>query len=134
MEDNNLQVKKEYSKTYSSKNFFEKIKKAAHKAGIQVIYAGLLLFYTLQKPMVPKWAKRIIIGALGYFIFPIDAIPDLLPAGGYVDDFGAIALALGAVAMFIDKDIKNKAKNKLAEWFGKYDESLTEKVDNRFEK
>lgn len=134
MENKSLQVKVGHSKAYSEKTFFKKIKETAQKAGVQVIYAGLLLFYTMQKPKVPKWAKRIIVGALGYFIIPLDAIPDLLPFGGYVDDFGAIALALGTVAMFIDKEVKEKAKGKLGEWFGKYDESLVEKVDHKIDK
>lgn len=131
MQNNNMCSEENYSKSYSEKSFIEKIKNTAQKAGIQVIYTGLLLFYTLQKPLVPKWAKRTIIGALGYFIIPLDVIPDLLPAGGYVDDLGVIALALGAVAMFIDKKTKQKAKDKLEEWFGKYDENIVEKVDSK---
>ncbi len=59
----------EYSKEYSENSLFEKIIKSAQKAGINVIYAGLLLFYTLQKPLTPGWAKTTIIGALGYFSF-----------------------------------------------------------------
>jgi uncharacterized membrane protein YkvA (DUF1232 family) len=134
MENNNANIKNEYTKSYSEKTFFKKIKETAQKAGIQVIYAGLLLYYTLQKPKVPRWAKRIIIGALGYFIFPLDAIPDLLPFGGYVDDFGAIALALGTVVMFIDKEVKKRAKDKLEEWFGKFDENLIDEVDDKIDK
>ncbi|MGJ3196969.1 DUF1232 domain-containing protein [Peribacillus castrilensis] len=44
------------------------------------------MFYTLQKPTTPAWAKTVIVGALGYFILPIDLIPDLIP-GGYTEEF-----------------------------------------------
>jgi uncharacterized membrane protein YkvA (DUF1232 family) len=131
MEENQVLEKEEYSKSYSEKSFFNKVKSVSKKAGINIIYAGLLLFYTLKKPALPKWAKRTILGALGYFIAPIDAIVDIIPFGGYVDDFGIIILALGAVAMFIDEEIKNKAKAKLKEWFGEYDEKIIEEVDSK---
>lgn len=82
------------------------------------MYAVLLLYYTLQKPEVPAKTKAIIIGALGYFILPLDLIPDLAAGVGYTDDLGALGLALLQVAMYIDDDIKTQAKEKLTEWFG----------------
>lgn len=126
--------KKEELNEYSESSLFDKIVNVAQKAGINVIYAGLLLFYTLQKPLTPGWAKATIISALTYFISPLDAIPDLTPVLGYTDDLGALALAIGAVAMFIDDDVKQKARNKLKDWFGEYDESLLDDVDNRVNK
>ncbi|MGF7535321.1 YkvA family protein [Bacillus mexicanus] len=105
-------------KYYSEDKFWDKLKKFGKKAGASVVYAVLLLYYTLQKPEVPMKAKTVIIGALGYFIFPFDIIPDLTPVVGYSDDLAALGVALLQVAMFIDEDIKNKAKNKLKDWFG----------------
>lgn len=134
MEENKIIEQKDYSNAYSEKSFFDKIKNVAKKAGINVVYAGLLLFYTLQKPLLPKWAKRTIIGALGYFIVPFDVIPDFIPVAGFADDFGAIVLALGAIAMFIDDEVKSKAKAKLKDWFGEYDEKLTEEIDLKIKK
>lgn len=134
MEKNEEVKHNEYSKTYSENSFFDKILKTAQKAGINVIYAGLLLFYTLQKPRTPGWAKTTIIGALGYFISPIDAIPDITPVAGYTDDLGALALAITAVAMFIDDEVKLKAKDKLKDWFGNYDESKLDEIDKKINK
>src|SRR5690606_41277761 len=59
-----------------------------------------------------------IVGALGYFILPFDLIPDIAVGVGYVDDLGVLTAALISVAMYIDNDIKNQAKSKLADWFG----------------
>ncbi|WP_423802578.1 YkvA family protein [Neobacillus sp. SAB-20_R2A] len=103
---------------YSDDKFWDKLKKFAKKAGSSVVYAVLLLYYTLQKPEVPAKAKAIIIGALGYFILPLDLIPDVAVGVGYTDDLGALGVALLQVAMYIDEDIKNKAKEKLKDWFG----------------
>ena len=62
--------------------------------------------------------KSIILGALGYFIFPIDAIPDVLVPLGYTDDLGVLAAAVTAVAMHITPEVKQQATDKLAAWFG----------------
>ena len=34
--------------------------------------------------------KSVVVAALLYFIFPIDAIPDITPFIGYLDDLGVI--------------------------------------------
>ena len=107
-----------HSQEYSEENFWKKLGKIAAKVGIKVVYAALLLYYTLQVPSLPSWAKGVIIGALGYFIFPADALPDFFPAVGYTDDFGVLALALLSVAMHIDNNIKAKAREKIKETFG----------------
>ena len=121
----------QYSEVYTEKSLFDKIKNVAKKAGIKIIYAALLLFYTLIKPSTPSWAKATIIGALGYFISPIDAIPDMIPGAGYADDLGAMILALVTVAMCIDEEVKQKAKERLKVWFGEYDESELEDIDKK---
>jgi uncharacterized membrane protein YkvA (DUF1232 family) len=120
---------KDYSDQYSEKSLFEKIKKVAKNAGIKVIYYVLIAYYLLQKKDLPKKEKAIIIGALGYFIMPFDLVADPTLAVGYVDDIGALALALGKVALYIDDDIKQKAKDKLRDIFGDYDESELEEPD-----
>jgi uncharacterized membrane protein YkvA (DUF1232 family) len=104
---------------YSEEKLWQKLKKYGKKAGVSAVYSVLLLYYTLQKPDVPPKVKAIIIGALGYFIFPIDLIPDLSPGVGFTDDLGALGVALLQVAMYIDDDVKQKAQKKLADWFGK---------------
>lgn len=105
-------------KYYTDDKFWDKLKKFGKKAGSSVVYAVLLLYYTLQKPEVPKKTKAVIIGALGYFILPVDLLPDMMFGVGFTDDLGALGIALFQVAMYIDDDIKMKAKIKLADWFG----------------
>jgi hypothetical protein len=41
---------------------------------------------------------------------------------GYSDDLGALAAAVGMVAMYITPDIKQRAKEKVKDWFGKGEE------------
>lgn len=112
-----------YEKHYSEDGLWKKIGKVAKKAGLKTVYMVLLLYYVLISDSTPKKYKAMIIGALGYFILPLDAIPDFVPAVGYTDDMAAIAGAILAVAKCISPEIEAQAKAKLQEWFGKYDET-----------
>jgi uncharacterized membrane protein YkvA (DUF1232 family) len=104
---------------YSDKKFWNKLKRFAHSAGEDVVERALLLFYALKSPKTPKWAKTVVLGALAYFIMPMDAIPDVVPVVGYTDDLGALAAALVAVRLYVTDDMKEMAKAKTKEWFGK---------------
>lgn len=108
-----------FTNDYSDNSFWDKLKKFASTAGKEVIEKALQLYYALQAPATPIHAKAIIIGALGYFISPLDAIPDIVPLVGYADDLGVLTMAIATVATYITEDIKAKAEAKLNEWFGK---------------
>lgn len=108
----------QHGKHYSEEGLWKKIKKYSKKAGSSAIYAVLLLYYVFQKEEVPKKEKALILSALGYFILPLDLIPDVVAGVGYVDDVSALIAALVRVSMYIDSDVKNQAKVKLQDWFG----------------
>ncbi len=131
MDVNEERKDQKYAEAYSENKLFEKILKFAKDAGIKVIYLALLLFFTLQQSTTPMVAKSVIIGALGYFIFPLDFIPDFIPIAGFSDDMTALVSALVAVALYIDEDTKSKAKAKLHVWFGAYDEANLDTIDNK---
>jgi uncharacterized membrane protein YkvA (DUF1232 family) len=67
---------------------------------------------------VPRWAKLTIYAALAYFVLPLDAIPDLIPGVGYVDDLGALGTALLTVASYVNDDVKQRARQRMTQWFG----------------
>ena len=97
------------------KELFTKIKKVLIKAGLELTYKVLQLWYVLQKPEVPYPIKATIVGALMYFILPVDSIPDFLP-GGFVDDMAAIAFALSMATLYVDEEVNEKARKKLIEF------------------
>lgn len=109
---------KGYIKEYSDKDFWDKLLGYAKTAGKEVIEKALWLYYAAENPKTPAWAKTVIYGALGYFIFPIDAIPDITPAVGYADDLGVLASAIATVTLYIDDNVKAQAEQKLKAWFG----------------
>ena len=100
----------------------QKIGKVAKKAGTKVIYSVLLMWYAFQRRETPAWAKRIILGVLGYFLTPIDMIPDITPIVGYTDDLGLLGLGLVAIAAYVNDEVKQEARTKLKSWFKSYDE------------
>lgn len=107
-----------YEDNYSEKSFFDKIAKYAKMAGTSVIYLALLLYYAALKPGVPLKVKGTVLSALGYFILPLDAISDLIPAVGYSDDLGVLVFAVAVCLIYIDKSVKEKAKSKMISLFG----------------
>ena len=112
-----------YQKRYNEQDLLSKVGRAARKAGIKVIYLVLLLYYVLRSPSVKTADKGKIWGALGYFILPIDLVPDFIPVAGYTDDLAALLWAFYAVAKNVTPEIEAQAKKKLHDWFGDYDET-----------
>ena len=102
---------------YSEERLTRKLKKFARAAGRELVEKVLILYFTLQKSDTPLWAKTIIYSALGYFILPLDLIPDALMPLGFTDDLGAIAAALATVSLHITPDVKERARDRLSDWY-----------------
>jgi uncharacterized membrane protein YkvA (DUF1232 family) len=109
----------DYAKHFSEESFWKKVKKYASKAGKEALEKVLILYYCLADPETPAWAKTIIIAALGYFILPIDAVPDFIPVVGIADDAAVIGFAILTVAAYIKREHSEKAKEKIEDFFGK---------------
>ena len=115
----NINVDPKYQEEYSEDSFWEKIKGVLKTAGLPLIYKALQLYYVMLKPECPMHIKAAIVGALGYFISPIDLIPDIIPIVGFTDDLGAVASALLLAHMYIDEEVKRKARETIDNIFGK---------------
>ena len=106
-----------YANKFSKKDFAEKIARIAKGAGAKLVYAALILYYTLQSDKVSATNKAMIIGALGYLISPLDVVPDAIPIAGLADDLGVLIFVLKKVWTDVDPDIQVKAKKRLSKWF-----------------
>jgi uncharacterized membrane protein YkvA (DUF1232 family) len=119
-----------YANKFSTSEFAEKISRIAKRAGAKLVYAALILYYTLQSDKVSKTDKAFIIGALGYMISPIDVIPDAIPIAGLTDDLAVLLYVLKKVWNGIDPEIVQQAKEKLSRWF---DEDEIAEIGNLFD-
>jgi uncharacterized membrane protein YkvA (DUF1232 family) len=108
----------------------KKIGRFCSVMGQQTVYSILLMVYAFRRKDVPGWAKRIIIGALGYVLTPIDAIPDLTPVIGYTDDLGVLSFGLVAIASYINLDVRVAARRGVKSLFGKIDLGSLQEIDS----
>ncbi len=74
----------------------ERLWEKVERVGKKISFAKdlMALYRYLKDPNVQWYRKSIVVGALIYFIAPIDAIPDIAPLVGYLDDLGVIAATL----------------------------------------
>lgn len=124
MKKNTPKDLKKYEKLYSEESLMTKISRFAKKAGLNTTYYVLLLYQTLISGKTPLKDKAVVIGALGYFICPIDLIPDMMFGTGFLDDASILLYAINVVASSITQEIKFEARKQLHQLFDFKDEEL----------
>lgn len=75
----------------------------------------LAAYYCAFDRTTPLHVKATLIGAIAYFILPVDAIPDVLPVIGFTDDAAVLATAIKLVAGHITPVHRDAASVKLDE-------------------
>lgn len=68
------------------------------------------LISALENPTTPNHMKALIIGAIGYIIFPLDLIPDITPLVGYTDDLASVAGIVSGVAAYTNFSLEELDK------------------------
>lgn len=79
-------------KDYIEGNFWEKVERVGKKLSFTKDIKALYNYFVDSS--IPWYRKSIVMGALVYFILPIDSIPDLAPLIGYLDDLGVITATI----------------------------------------
>ncbi len=115
-----------YQEHYSESKFGTKLPRVARKAGSKLVYSVLLLYYVLRSQAVSNADKAKIYGALGYFLLPLDILPDFIPMAGYTDDLTAVIWAVHTVWKNITPEVKAQASAKTREWFGDFDQAAAD--------
>ncbi len=106
-----------YADKYTDEGLWSKLSAIASKLGGQVVYTIMLLYYSLQNPQLSNKDRAIIIGALGYFILPIDLVPDFIVGLGYTDDIATLTYAIRTIYVNITPEIKEKAQIAVLKYF-----------------
>ena len=97
-----------------SRGFWPKMRRTASR--IPFAANALSVWFAARDPETPTAAKGIMLGALAYFVLPIDAIPDIFAGIGFTDDaavIGALIATLGANIKRRHKDQANAALERL---------------------
>lgn len=113
-----MMIESSYAKYYSSARVIARLQQVFSKAGLDVVGRVLQLYYLAKSPQVPVWGKATIFAALGYFVLTPDAIPDISPVIGFVDDLAVLSSALASVAAFLTPEIQAKVSSRLEGLFG----------------
>lgn len=74
-------------------------------------------YYCAFDRETPVEVKAALLGALAYFVLPVDFVPDMLPALGFTDDAAVLAMSLRMVAGHINDAHRRAARRALAEGF-----------------
>ena len=120
-----------YRRKFNERKFWKRLPGLVQRAGIKVVYTALLLYNAYQRKETPVWARRIIMGALGYLLMPIDALPDITPIVGYTDDLGVLGIGLVTVAAYVNAEVRAKSREQLAKWFGDIEDAELKDVDDK---
>ena len=116
-----------YANKFSPSDFVDKVARVAKRAGAKLVYAALILYYTLQSDKVSTTDKALIVGALGYMISPLDAVPDAIPIIGLTDDLTVLVFVLKKAWGNVEDEIKDTARQRLTKWF---DEDEIKEIDD----
>ena len=95
------------------RNFWRKLGRVA--AQIPFAEDLLTVYYCALDLETPRHVKLMLLGAIAYFVLPMDAIPDFLPVIGFTDDAAVLATAIKLVTDHITPRHREQAKIKLTE-------------------
>ncbi len=72
-----------------------------HRSSFLARVRGIPAYF--KDPAVPFYKKGLVVLALIYVISPVDAIPDVIPIFGWLDDIGVIGILIGAMMRELDR-------------------------------
>ncbi len=99
-----------YAKYFSEQSFGKKLRIVGRSLGENILLPVLRTYFVLKSPQTSTKEKLFLLGALGYFILPLDLIPDFLPGLlGFTDDLVVITLVLKHLKDALTPEIEQKA-------------------------
>jgi uncharacterized membrane protein YkvA (DUF1232 family) len=85
------------------------------RVAARIPFAGQVVsvYYAARDPQTPMAAKGIMMGALAYFVLPVDAIPDVLAGIGFTDDAAVITAVLATLGANVKRRHREAAERAL---------------------
>jgi uncharacterized membrane protein YkvA (DUF1232 family) len=83
-------------------------------ASIPFAEDAVAAYYCAFDRATPLKVKGILLGALAYFVLPVDAIPDFLLGVGFTDDMAVLVAAITMIRAHLKPEHYDKARETLA--------------------
>jgi uncharacterized membrane protein YkvA (DUF1232 family) len=71
-------------------------------------------YYAARDRQTPTRVRAVLLGALAYFVMPVDLIPDFIAGLGFTDDATVLLLAAQTVSGHIKEPHRERAREMLA--------------------
>ncbi len=97
---------------YVEKGFWGKTRRMAGR--VPFVLDLTAAWYCAVDRRTPVYVKAVLMGALAYFVVPVDIVPDIILGAGLVDDATVLATAISGIASHIKPDHIEKARRSLA--------------------
>ena len=83
----------------------------------RITFADTLVaaWYCATDPLTPTHARAVLLGAIGYFLLPADAIPDVIAGIGFTDDASVLAAVVSTFARHLTAEHRARARQRLDE-------------------
>lgn len=121
-----IDFKTHFPEAFTVPGFWRVVRKLVRRGGRKLLGGALTLFFCMRDSETPAWAKSVIVGALGYLIFPMDFIPDTILGAGFTDDWSVIITAITTVAAHIKDEHRERASALAGKFFGEEGEECSE--------
>jgi uncharacterized membrane protein YkvA (DUF1232 family) len=93
------------------KRFWKKLKRVI--ARVPFAEDLVAAYYCASDPSTPGYVRAVLLGAVAYFVLPLDMVPDILAGLGFTDDASVLAAAVAAVGRHLQTEHRELARRAL---------------------
>ncbi len=104
-------AKFERDQTRVGDGLWPKLKRVARR--VPFLADLLSAYYCAVDPETPRPVKAVLMGALAYFVLPVDIVPDFIAVFGFTDDATVLYAAIRAVLPHIKPRHRDAAARQL---------------------
>jgi uncharacterized membrane protein YkvA (DUF1232 family) len=98
------------------RRFWRKVRRVV--ARVPFVEDLLAAYFCALDRDTPTYVRGVLLGAVAYFVLPVDMIPDVLAPLGFTDDASVIAAAIAAVGSHLQPRHRDRARRSLQQLAG----------------
>ncbi|MEM9441567.1 MAG: YkvA family protein [Pseudomonadota bacterium] len=99
------------SEPLEDERFWKKLKRVI--ARIPFAEDLVAAYYCAADRNTPAYVRAVLLGAIAYFVLPVDMVPDVLAGLGFTDDASVLAAAVAAVGRHLQPQHRALAQQAL---------------------